>query len=120
MPIPSCHLARKSVVYVADDGTRYKAKFESAALVHSAMAAPGSGDSGLPTLPMNIKPRHYWIETTNGEDAAGKYHVYRRAIPADLADLVAGQAGADGFVWNGYEGCNWVTRGYIGEKTYAR
>lgn len=121
MPIPSCHLVRKTVIYIADDGQRYRAKFEAAALgIGSAMAEPGVGDTNLPSLPKNIKPRHFFIETTNGVDANNKYHVYRRKIPCDGADLAAGQVGEDGHVIPAYEGCAWVTRGYVGEKTYAR
>lgn len=121
MPIPSCHLARKEVVYIADDNTRYRAKFEAALLgLGSAMAAPGTGDANLPTLPKNIKPRGFYIETTNGEDAANKRRKYRRFVPCDTHDLNAGQIGVQGHTIAAFEGCAWVVKGYRGEKTYAR
>ena len=121
MPIPTCHLARTEVVYTADDGQKYRLKVEDATRgLAQTMQPPTSGESSLPYLPKSIKPRHFFIATTNGVDAQGRYHVYRRSIICAPEDVAFGAAGWDGTQLNGYEGCNWITRGYVMEKTYDR
>lgn len=121
MPIPTCHMARKEYIYMADDGVHYRRKFEAAIITASggAMGVPGPGDNNLKRLPKNIKPRFIYIETTNGTDANGDPHVYRRKLPLNFGD-VGTPLGVEGHAINGFEGCNWVTRGYVGERFLAR
>ncbi|MEP6754947.1 MAG: hypothetical protein ABJA67_05560 [Chthonomonadales bacterium] len=117
MAIPTTHLVRKEYVYEADDGQRYRTKFEQALCDNlTAMPAPGAGDNNLPKLPPNIKPRGFYIETTNGTDAQNRPHKYRRFVPCTLNDVIPTGVGAAGHVIAAFEGCAWKVRGYRGEK----
>jgi len=113
-------MARKEYIYTSDDGQQYRRKFEAAAIqaIGSTMGVPGVGTGNLPRLPKNIKPRFIYIETTNGTDANGNPKKYRRKCPLNVfeSNFANGKAG---FVINGFEGCNWITRGYVGEKFRA-
>lgn len=121
MPIPTCHLARKEYIYTAGDGTHYRRKFEAALItaIGSNMGVPGAGTGNLARLPKNIKPRFIYIETTNGTDANGNPKKYRRKAPLNWAEA-NNPNGKSGFVINGFEGCNWITRGFVDEKYRAR
>ena len=125
MPIPSTHKARVRVQYVGDDGQPYSvhvpASWQALGIDPSMAIVADNELAAHPALPANIKPRHLAIETTNGEDDAGKYHVYRRTVPFNVQDvsgssatLKIGNAIAD------FEGCAWVVRGRVGEKRVDR
>ena len=125
MPIPATHKARSLVAYHADDGNQYSIKIPTKWLNDGpalGMALLQTADlANYPPLPANWRPRHLAIETTNGEDSDGNYHVYRRKIPFAIADVDA--TGAHPLAINEtftFEGCDWVVKGRVGEKHFAR
>lgn len=125
MPIPSTHKARIRVQYVGDDGQPYSVHVPASwqALGIDASMAPVADNqlADHPALPANIKPRHLAIETTDGEDDAGKYHVYRRTVAFNVGDITGSAAGLKiGTAIPAFEGCAWVIRGRVGEKRVDR
>lgn len=120
MAIPTTVLLRKEYVYETDGGVRYRAKFEAALVDNlTAMAAPGAGDNNLPRLPRNIKPRGFFIESTNGTDLQNRKHKYRRFVPCTLNDMLPAGTGHQGRTIANFAGAAWIVRGYRGEKLRA-
>ena len=123
MPEPATQLGRAKVGYTADNNQAYELK------IPAAWALSGIGPSiaplaqnqigTLPLFPSNWIPRHIWAETTDGTDADGNPHVYRRKFVVDEQDIGPGGTLAPGAVFI-YQGCNWQVRGRIGEKHYDR
>jgi len=119
MPEPTTQMLRTKVGYHADDGDYYELK------VPAQWATSGIGPSlvpltqqqigTLPLFPSNWKARHIWAETTDGEDADGNAHVYRRKFVVNEEDIGPGATLAPGAAFI-YAGCNWQVRGRVGEK----
>lgn len=123
MPIPATHKARVRVQYGADDGSIHSvfipASWRATGLPLSMALVADSEVATHPPLPANVKPRHLAIETTDGEDVDGKYHVFRRTVPFAESDVVPGATLAIGATFP-FEGCNWVVKGRVGEKRVDR
>ena len=120
MPIPSCRKARIRVQYLTDDNRPFSvflpADFQALGLaVNMAPVANNQLAQHPPLSQTNIKPRHLAIETTDGVDGQGRYHVYRRTVPFNKEDVTPTGQLKIGATFT-MDDCNWVVRGRVGEK----